>query len=221
MYNRPMSAVLTAGGAPLPASLANFVAKPEEKKQAIAKIRYSHDAMIDQIVANPWVSQGELAQMFGYTEGWVSQVIASDAFQGRLAERKDALIDPTIRATLEERFKAMANSSLQILLSRLNDPNNKVSDETALKAAEIAAKALGMGVKSTKVEVNNSFVVAVPQKAASTADWAAQNGAGGQAVSIPSGGRTIEHVSKTPALVDSGSSAPINTAQLLSLLKGG
>lgn len=220
MYNRGMELALPAGV--LPASLADFARKPEQKKQAIAKIRYSHDSMIDQIIANPWVSQGELADMYGYTEGWVSQVIASDAFQGRLAQRKEAIIDPTLRLTVEEGFKAMAKSSLRILLDRLNAPDNKVSDETALKAAEIAAKALGMGGKGAGVVVNNSFVVAVPQKAASSEDWARDNGAGGQAVTISSGGRTLEgETLPTPALVDSSSSAPaIDTQKLLGALRG-
>lgn len=219
MYNRRMELALPPSV--LPPSLANFAAKPEDKKQAIAKIRYSHDSMIDQIIANPWVSQGELAKIYGYTEGWVSQVISSDAFQGRLAERKNQIIDPTLRMTVEEGFKAMAKSSLRILLDRLNQPDNKVSDETALKAAEIAAKALGMGAKGVGVTVNNSFVVAVPQKAASSEDWARQNGAGGQSVSTPPAGRTFDGESvATAVLVGSTSSAPaINTQQLLAALK--
>ena len=109
----------------------------------IQKIRYSHDAMIDMIIANPWMSQGELANQFGYTESWTSLVMSSDAFAARLAERRAELIDPTIAASIEERFKGLAIRSLAVLQKKLENPN--VSDATALRAAELGAKALGMG----------------------------------------------------------------------------
>lgn len=140
-----------------------------EKRNAIQKVRYSHDAMIDQIVANPWVSQGQLAAYFGYTEGWVSQVIAADSFQSRLAERKNELVDPTIRATIEERFKGLVLQSLEVLRRKLESPI--VSDELAIKALDVAAKAAGYGAKTSPV-VNNQFVVQVPTKAGSSQEWA-------------------------------------------------
>lgn len=122
------------------------VAIAESGHNAIQKVRYSHDAMIDRIVANPWVMQKELAAVFGYTEGWVSQVIASDAFQSRLAERKEEIVDPVMRATLEEQFKGLVARSLEILRQKLDRPASQVPDKLALRAVELGAKALGMGV---------------------------------------------------------------------------
>lgn len=115
------------------------------RPQAVAKIRYSHDAMIDQIIAAPAISQGQLAAMFGYTQAWVSQIIATDAFQARLAERKDELVDPAIRASIEERFRALVQRSLEVLQQKLSKPADEVSDMLALKASELGAKALGIG----------------------------------------------------------------------------
>lgn len=140
-----------------------------QKENAIQKVNYSHDAMIDQIVANPWVSQGQLARYFGYTEGWVSQIIASDSFQSRLAERKNELVDPTIRATIEERFKGLVIQSLEVLRRKLESPI--VSDELALKALDVAAKAAGYGAKAPLVNQNMQFVVQVPSKAGSSEEW--------------------------------------------------
>ena len=54
----------------------------------LKKISYTHDAIIDAIIASPGVSQGELAKEFGYTQTWLSIMIGSDAFQSRLTERK-------------------------------------------------------------------------------------------------------------------------------------
>lgn len=113
--------------------------------QAIDKIRYSHDAMVDLIVGNPWITQTELAAKFGYTQGWVSQVIASDAFQHRLAERKEQIIDPAIKASFEERLKALALRSHAILMEKLDKPTHQIPDALALKSLEMATKALGYG----------------------------------------------------------------------------
>ena len=35
---------------------------------SIARVKYSHDAMIDLIIANPMIPQGQIAQHFGYTQ---------------------------------------------------------------------------------------------------------------------------------------------------------
>lgn len=123
-----------------------------EPGHAIKKIRYSHDAMIDEMITNPSVSQNTLAALFGYTPGWVSQVMSSDAFANRLEQRKDELVDPQIRLTLNEKMKAMVSRSLDILQKRLE--NDNVDPEIAFRAAELGAKSLGLGAKA-----GPSFVV--------------------------------------------------------------
>ena len=52
------------------------------------RIRYTHEGLIDMIIAEPWVSQNELAMRFGYTAPWISTVMTSDAFLAKLEERK-------------------------------------------------------------------------------------------------------------------------------------
>jgi hypothetical protein len=118
---------------------------PYQEGRAIQKVRYTHDAMVDEIVRNPAVSQNELAAVFGYTPTWVSLVLSSDAFQERLAQRKGELVDPTIRASLEERFRSLTRRSLEVLQEKLQQPANAVPDQLALRAAELGAKALGLG----------------------------------------------------------------------------
>lgn len=199
----------------LPSTFADF--KPAPKAQAIAKVSYSHDAMIDMIVGNPWINQGELARNFGYTEGWVSQVIASDAFQARLEQRKNELINPAIRATIEERFKGLVARSIEILMRKLDAPTGQISDELALKALEVASKAAGYGAKSAQVQVNNQFVVAVPHKSASTADWERDHGAAGLTVDRPPLAKATQ-IADAEVLVLPGSGGP--TSSMLDELKG-
>jgi hypothetical protein len=118
---------------------------PYQEGKAIQKIRYTHDAMIDQIVMNPSISQNELAAVFGYTPAWVSLVMSSDAWKERLAARKAELVDPTIVASLNERFEAMVRRSLDVLNEKLAQPASAIPDNLALRAAELGAKALGLG----------------------------------------------------------------------------
>lgn len=131
-------------------------------KQPIAKVSYSHAAMIDLIIAQPGISQNALAQHFGYTPSWISQVIASDAFQTALAKRREEIIDPLMRQTVEDGFKGLVARSLDILQQKLNRPALEIPDNLALRTFEIASRAAGYGVKddsapaqgSTTVEVN-------------------------------------------------------------------
>jgi hypothetical protein len=107
------------------------------------KLRYTHDAMVDLLIANPGISQGELAAAFGYTQTWVSLILSSDSFRIRLEDRRTELVDPTIRSTIEERFRALAVKSLEVLQKKLENPN--VSDNLAIQAASLASKSLGLG----------------------------------------------------------------------------
>lgn len=111
----------------------------------LQKVRYSHAAMVDAIISNPAVSQNELAGMFGYSVPWVSNVMASDAFQAHLAQRKDELIDPVLRMTIEERFKALVQRSLEVLQEKLSRPSTMIPDNLALQAAALGARSLGLG----------------------------------------------------------------------------
>lgn len=118
-----------------------------EARPAIAKISYSHEAMIDLIIANPGISQNELARHFGYTPSWISQIISSDTFQSALAKRREQLVDPLIAAEVELQFKSLVSRSLDILHQKLNKPAAEIPDNLALRALEIGSRAAGYGVK--------------------------------------------------------------------------
>lgn len=150
---------------------------------AIRKVRYSHDAMIDLIIENPTVTQGELAAFFGYTPGWVSQVINSDAFRERMAERKDDLVDPRIRMSLEERIRGLADKSIEVLLTKLHETNNM---NVAVRALDVATRSLGYGAKpSAAVQINN-YVAHIPPRAPDSSAWVEGYAADRGSVAAPS-----------------------------------
>lgn len=110
---------------------------------AIGKLRYTHLDMIDFIIMNPGVSQGELAERYGFSESWISNVMASDAWKSQMAGRREALVDPLLVDSLNERFKGLARLSLQRLQEKLEKP--QVSDGLVLKAVELGARAIEQG----------------------------------------------------------------------------
>lgn len=109
----------------------------------IAKLRYSHTDAIDFIIANPGISQNDLAARYGYSPGWFSNVMASDAWQSALAARRAEICDPVLVATVEERFRGVTLLSLERLRQKLEAP--VVSDNVVLKAVELGARSLGIG----------------------------------------------------------------------------
>ena len=129
-----------------------FLAEPSQPAPprlngVIAKINYSHDAMINLIIADPGISQNAIAARFGYSATWVSQVMASDAFQARLAERSKELVDPQIRQSVELNFKAMVIRSQELLMEKLRAPAEMVPDQLVLRALELSSRAAGYGAR--------------------------------------------------------------------------
>lgn len=136
----------------------------------LKKIAYSHQAMADAILANPGIHQNHLAAMFGYTPGWISQVINSDGFQAYLATRRAEVVDPMLSASVEERLRGLVVKSIDVLQEKLAiEPRA----DTAAKALEISTRALGYGAKANSGDVNVQFVVALPEKAESNEAWLA------------------------------------------------
>lgn len=109
----------------------------------LKRCSYSHDAMIDLIIEHPEFTQNQIAAHFGYTPPWISNILASEAFQAKMASRREEIIDPELKATIKERFEALVIRSLTVLQEKLAQP--RVSDNVAIRCAELGAKALGVG----------------------------------------------------------------------------
>lgn len=138
---------------------------------AIREVRYSHDGMIDLLIAKPFISQGQVAAHFGYTQAWVSRIVRSDAFRERFNARKAEVTDPLLVKTIEEKFQSLVDRSLEVLMEKLDQP--VVQADLALRAAELGAKALGLTDRSHGATHNTTFVVAMPEKAPTAQDWIA------------------------------------------------
>jgi hypothetical protein len=141
-------------------------------RSVVKRISYTHDAMIDLIIADPLISQGQLARHFGYTEGWVSQVFNSDNFRERLAERKGEVVDPVLKMSIEEKLRGLVDKSIEVLMKKLVEaPNGAL----AIKALDSGSRALGYGARTAQGNVTqNNYIALVPPTSASASSWAEQ-----------------------------------------------
>jgi hypothetical protein len=126
------------------------------RRQAIAKVGYSHEAMADMILADPTISQDEIAARFGYTAPWISQIICSDAFKSLLARRRDKFVDPIVAASIKQQFEGLASRCLEVLRAHTKGPAESVPPQLAMQALKVATTALGYGARpeTTRVEIN-------------------------------------------------------------------
>ena len=135
----------------------------------LKKISYTHDAIINAIIASPGVSQGELAKEFGYTQTWLSIMIGSDAFQSRLTERKAQMTDPKIIASINERLDGLAKRALDRLADRLDSPTANLKTMELVSIAKLA-----IGDKANRPQVatsQNLYVVNIPPPAQNSSAW--------------------------------------------------
>ena len=112
-------------------------------------LRYSPELMVDLIINNPEYGSKELAQIFGRTLSWVSQVLASASFQSALDPRRHEVVNVEFAMTLEERFRGLTIRALTVLQEKM-EAGKALPDMTVLKTAELGIKALGMGQKVEK-----------------------------------------------------------------------
>lgn len=116
---------------------------PCGKQKGIQKVHYTHEAMIECMIAHPEWTQRQIAEYFGYSEVWICNIIASDAFREQMVKRKDEIINPVLKANVEERFNSNLRMALDLIQARLS--TGVVSDNFLLRTTEMSARALGLG----------------------------------------------------------------------------
>ena len=106
---------------------------------------YSHDALIDLMIARPGATAKDLAAAFDRTPEWVRMIARTDAFRARFALRNAGVVNPLLEDEIKARFDAALNRSLEVLQQKLERPIDQISDGLLLKAIELGAKAGSVG----------------------------------------------------------------------------
>ena len=112
----------------------------------VGRACYTHGAMVQLMLERPDYTHAMLCAHFARPASWLAAVLASEAFQQALDPYRHLIVDPSLTASLQERYKALAIRTSNVMMDKLND--EKVTDFMVLKSGEIAMKALGMGTKS-------------------------------------------------------------------------
>jgi hypothetical protein len=118
-------------------------------------MKYSHEALADFFLANPTAYAKEAAAVFRRSQAWVTTVIQSDAFRAIMAKRKEELVNPAIRLSIEERIRGLVTQSLDVLGEKLEQPGVKA--EVALRAFELGSKAMGIGGNAPAAPAEDSL----------------------------------------------------------------
>lgn len=125
--------------------------------------------LVDEVLSSPGASLGELSRKFGLSRAWLSTVMNSDAFGEMLQARRAEVVDPVVAAKLNDKLLALAEVSAEVVTERVEAGGDA---KLALKAIEVATRALGMGAAKSTVNVQqNAYVVALPQRSVDTSEW--------------------------------------------------
>lgn len=116
----------------------------------VTTMNYSHEALVDQLIANPAATNIELGRVFNRSAVWVSLVKSSGMFREAYARRVEAIADPLLTATLEERLDMLTARSLEVLSEKMARPAQDIPDNLAVAAAQLGAKAMGLGGFSSR-----------------------------------------------------------------------
>lgn len=123
----------------------------------IQKLNYSHEAIIDWLIANPDRNQGDCAEDFGLTQAWLSRVVNSDMFQvkyqERLAQKRERLDEE-----LAYKLSDLANKTVGAVRRRIDSGacSDKFLGDTmdrTLAALGFTQDSKGVGPPATTVNV--------------------------------------------------------------------
>lgn len=116
----------------------------------IQKMRIPTHAILDLMIANPFASQNDIAQMSGYTPSWISIMVNSDCFKSELNKRRAELagvlaveVQTDITANLRSAALGGIKKTTELIANSLNL-------EQVSNATENVLKLLGYGEPAKK-----------------------------------------------------------------------
>lgn len=137
------------------------ITEPEgSRRPTIMRLNHTHEAIARWLLENPTRSHGECAKFFGYTQGWLSCIVHSDAFQVKLQQmQKEA--DAVVILDVPARLRGLAASALDGLSQQvdhsLQEGNGVLHRQFLHQTAELALKSLGYGqAKAAPAPVGNN-----------------------------------------------------------------
>ena len=128
----------------------------------IQNISYTHDQIMNWLMQNPEKSLRECADYFGYTQGWLSQVIHSDIFQQQFKVRQGEVFS-RVAADIPVKLKALADVAIEKVGSALERSEDgefalDVFDKTMHRLGYAPNSSRGIAPPPPQLQQNNFFI---------------------------------------------------------------
>lgn len=132
------------------------------------EINHRHEAIADEMLANPQATQKDIAEKLGFTQGWLSTVVNSGTFQAYYRQRRGQfntkLAEEAQRKTLEVGMQAL-DKTAQMLEDGDVDPVD-VFDKALNRAGMAPQRDRGSGAAGGQENNQYNFYMATPEELA-------------------------------------------------------
>ncbi len=112
----------------------------------IKSVRPWHEQIVDWMLHNPHLTQGQCALYFHTTEAWLSSVINSDLFR-EYKSRRFADHHENVSHSVIERVSGLAGLSIEVLEERIKAEREDIPLGIVLDSASLMLKSMGYGPK--------------------------------------------------------------------------
>lgn len=136
-----------------------------------ATVKPLHELLADLVMTQPGLTAAELGAKVGRHPVTVRLILRSDLFRELLAQRRQEVVDPRVTAKVEELLDVTISTSLEVLSKSVEESQ---STELALKTLAAVGPMSKYGARTPPPAVQANFIVPMPPKAASTAEWEAR-----------------------------------------------
>lgn len=120
----------------------------EEKKYdlrvPVKRMRYWHEYVIDLMLTNPQLTQGQIAAMLNRSEAWLSRIVNSDMFRAQYEARRFAL-NAEVDVSITEKLQSLADIALDQMTERVVQQGNSLPMGVLQETCALALKSLGYG----------------------------------------------------------------------------
>lgn len=116
-------------------------------KPTIRRLNFSHEAIARWMLENPDKDLGDCAAQFGYTKGWLSIIIHSDAFAAHYRRLQDNA-DDLVVADIPAKMRGVAGLALEALADQVvaaAEDKTVAPREFLLRTSEALLSKLGYG----------------------------------------------------------------------------
>lgn len=126
----------------------------------IREVRPPHEAVLDEMLARPFIGYRELSLRTGYTVSWLSQMIRSDCFQQEFRRRRGD-VECNVLGSIQDRLGALSHLAIERMeevLIKSEDPEQIVDAFDKVLHRTGYAPKTGPAPQPT-LQQNNLFVV--------------------------------------------------------------